>query len=337
MPLGQSFLNAWVKVNSKHVVIPNKNDKDVKDGVTTDHAGKGGNGRRSGGAGSVKTAQTTATTEDEESQVIRRFNNRKNRRRLYRTVSATDLIRDKAAVKRLLDSEASLDKSGSSKSATASVKGKKEVKQLHVQQHSVPLNDISPHRPQHEEPSLGTEGSLRFVAGFFGADLESLGGNSKGSKFDLESVHTCPNTQRDTASVVSRSGHSLSALPSPTKKANNRGGGIGIRFPPNLFAIDNSGRDECQQCSKFQDELVSAREDLEYLRGVALRNEYTCVSCQRDPTEQIDNTGTQPESISASQALNKVVSGHEAQIEDLKREGVSGTKEFNRYMSCFSC
>jgi hypothetical protein len=339
MPLGQGFLNAWVKVNSKHVVIPNKNDKEVKDGVTTDHAGKGGNARRSGRTASVKTAQTTATTEDEQSQVIRRFNNRKNRRRLYRTVSATDLIRDKAVKgdKKLLESEAALDKSGSSKSATASGKGKKEAKQLYVQQHSVPLSKIPPRRPQHEESSLGTEGSLRFVAGFFGADLESLGGNSKGSKFDLESVHTCPNTQRDTASVVSRSGHSLSALPSPTKKANNRGGGIGIRFPPNLFAIDNSGRDECQQCSKFQDELVSAREDLEYLRGVALRNEYTCVSCQRDPTELIDNTSTQPESISASQALNKVVSGHEAQIEDLKRERVSVTKEFRRCVSCCSC
>jgi hypothetical protein len=226
-----------------------------------------------------------------------------------------------------LESEAALDKSGSSKSATASGKGKKEARQLYVQQHSVPLSKIPPRRPQHEESSLGTEGSLRFVAGFFGADLESL---------DLSSVQTCPNTQHDTASVVSRGGHSLSARPS-LKKANNKGGGIGIRFPPNLFAVDNNGKDECRQCSKLQDELVSAREDLEYLRGVALRNEYTCVSCQRDPTELIDNTSTQPESISASQALNKVVSGHEAQIEDLKRERVSVTKEFRRCVSCCSC
>jgi hypothetical protein len=338
MPLGQGFLNAWVKVNSKHVVIPNKNDKEVKDGVTTDHAGKGGKARHSGGTASVKTNETTDTTEDEESQVIRRFNNRKNRRRLYRTVSATDFIRDKAAVKgdkKLLEPEAALDKSGSCKSTTSSGKGKKEAKQLHVQQHSVPLSKIPPRRPQHEELSLGTEGSLRFVAGFFGADLESLGATSKGRKSDL-SVQTCPNTQHDTASVVSRGGHSLSARPSP-KQANNKGGGIGIRFPPNLFTVDNNGKDECRQCSKLQDELVSAREDLEYLRGVALRNEYTCVSCQRDPTELIDSTSTQPESINASQALNKVVSGHEAQMEDLKREGVSVTNEFHGCVSCYSC
>ena len=70
MPLGQSFLNAWVKVNSKHIVIPptNKNEKDELN-----------HGR--GGKGSVTTARTVTTSEDTETQVIRRFDNRKKRKK----------------------------------------------------------------------------------------------------------------------------------------------------------------------------------------------------------------------------------------------------------------
>ena len=85
MPLGQSFLNAWVKVNSKHIVIPptNKNEKDELNPSR---------GRK----GSVTTARTVTTSEDTETQVIRRFDNRKNKRRLHKTVSASDLLRDKS-------------------------------------------------------------------------------------------------------------------------------------------------------------------------------------------------------------------------------------------------
>lgn len=331
MPLGQGFLNAWVKVNSKHVVIPSKNDRETKDGVVTENAGKGNNAKRSGGTASVKTALTTTTNDEGESQVIRRFNNRKNRRGLHRTVSATDLIRDKATVRgdKKLESESALEKSVSSRSANG--KGKKEAKVLTPENYSVPSSTRVPRGPQHEEyqePSLGTEGSLRFVAEFFGADLESLGASSKEGKFDPSSVQIGPSTLHDTISVASRDGHSLPARPS-RKKANNNGGGIGIRFPPNIFAGESHTKDACRQCNRLQDELMSAREDLEYLRGVALRNEYTCVSCQLDPTTSTDATSAQPESISVSQALNKVVIEHEAQIEALKAEGVSVARCFD--------
>jgi hypothetical protein len=326
MPLGQGFLNAWVKVNSKHVVIPptNKSDRDE-----SNHPSKN-SVKRSGGAASVTTARTANTNEDEETRVIH-YNNRQNRRRLHRTVSASDLLRDKAK-----GEQTALDKSNSSKSASGPGKLKKDAKQANEYEHSV--LDTPSSKAQHEEKSVvsETDGSLRFVAGFFGADIESVDPTMVSRSSDHYSKETAstqqmgPFTQIDAGSVISRGDRSLPTRASPRKVNNNsnKGGGMGIRFPPNIFAPDNHMKGNCSHCMKLKDELLAAREDLEYLRGVALRNEYTRFACQKDPSKESKNDEESPaEGRNSQDTLNEVVVRHKTQLEKLKREGVSKWKE----------
>ena len=203
---------------------------------------------------------------------------------------------------------------------------------------------------------------------------------SNNDSYDAASVQlTGPYTQLDAGSVQSRGGHSLPGLTtakaSPKKyhhqnkhrPSNNDsspsssrggGGGIGIRFLP--FAAtgggigDNSnskgGGRSCRQCSKLENELLSAREDLEYLRGAALRNEYTCSTCKRESKN--DNLSSQGEkstsssnnnndnNINMSQTLNEVISRHKIQIDRLKKESVSVSSslrkvEKNGHLLCF--
>mmetsp|Transcript_41972 Transcript_41972/g.101135 ORF Transcript_41972/g.101135 Transcript_41972/m.101135 type:complete len:103 (+) Transcript_41972:148-456(+) len=74
MPLGQGFLNSWLKVNNKHVVIPNKNEKEGKlDGsklATRSNI-------RKPSPETVMTEKTAKSAHEERNQIIRRFSNRK--------------------------------------------------------------------------------------------------------------------------------------------------------------------------------------------------------------------------------------------------------------------
>lgn len=304
MPLGQSFLNAWVKVNSKHIVIPptNKNEKDE-----LNHS----RGRK----GSVTTARTVTTSEDTETQVIRRFDNRKNKRRLHKTVSASDLLRDKS-------------------------KGeKKEDKQV-IGEPTTETHFLNVHRNEEQSVVSENEGSLRFVAGFFGADLESIEG-SRNSQFqtnldDAASIQLVgPYTQLDAGSVQSRGGQSLPARTSQRNSpphgvndsSSSKGGKIGIRFPPNLFAGDSSSKGGCKHCSKLENELASAREDLEYLRGAALRNEYSCINCKQETQNNSNDEDKSSEPTPMSDTLNEIISRHKIYVDNLKKDSVSPNKE----------
>jgi hypothetical protein len=327
MPLGQGWLNAWVKVNSKHVVFPanNKGDRDNQD-PNQNLASKSQNAKGSGANSSVVTATTTVTG-DAETQAIKRFNNRKHKRRLHRTISASDLIRDKAKGKgdrnSGTDSEAALDKSSSSQ-ATIDRKGSSNSSQRDTKLKA------TVRVPQHEEHSiqaLETGGSLGFVAGFFGTHIESLEAPVAPPRFnqinyDSASVQVAPQDNLDAASIVSRGGHSLPARPYQSGDSASKVGGF--RFPPNIFAGDNNGKGHCRHCSNLENELISSREDSEYLREMAIRSESICATCQTEPSKRLDTLAHTSLEISAeAQMLNEVTARHKAQIEQLSKERVS--------------
>mmetsp|Transcript_9064 Transcript_9064/g.14554 ORF Transcript_9064/g.14554 Transcript_9064/m.14554 type:complete len:535 (+) Transcript_9064:232-1836(+) len=339
MPFGQGWLNAWVKVNSKHVVFPPvPNDKE--DGK---HHRQGDRKHSLKGAdASVKTAPTVGS-EYAETQAIRRFNNRKHRRRgLHRTISATDLIREQGKQKgeKKGDNSDFLDRSSSTHATSNRFP-------MHVAGNS----DFRPtvaHVAQHEEPSVisndETEGSLRFVAGFFGTEIaeaeaaKALDDQSRSlhSRNDVDSVHHPASvhqigsyTHLDSATVGSRGGHSLpaghpSALPRSDSQDSRDKGVIGIRFPPNLFSGDNNSKTSCRQCTKLEGELTSSREDLEYLRGIALRSEYICATCQCEPQRRAeDSLKSQITGHERPELLDEVTSRHKSQIEKLAEDRAS--------------
>jgi hypothetical protein len=323
MPFGQGWLNAWVKVNSKHVVFPPvANDKE--DGKHH-RPGDRKHSAKSTDA-SVKTVPTVRS-EYAETQAIRRFNNRKHRRSgLHRTISATDLIREqgkhrgekKGEISDYLDRSSSTQATSNQVPMTSPASGNSEFRPKVA------------HRAQHEETSVisndETEGSLRFVAGFFGTVIaeaeaaKALDDQSRSlhSRNEVDSVHHAasvyrigPQSPLDGATVASRGGQSLPA-------------GHHSSFPRYLFSGDNNAKTSCRQCTKLESELTSSREDLEYLRGIALRSEYICASCQCEPARRVeDSLKSQSEIQEGSKLLDEVTLRHKSQIEKLASERVS--------------
>lgn len=343
MPLGQGFLNSWLKVNNKHVVIPNKNDKEGR--VEGSKQATRSNIRKPSPE-TVMTERTSKSTEDERTQIIRRFSNRKNKKRLNRTVSASDLIRDKVAGKgnKKFNKDGAVDhdygskapSTTSSNSIFGSNRSQHQTPQhsifggsnrsQHQQRHhdeassksstieaSSKSSTIALHEEQmtsasaslHEEPTTTTfeaNGSLRFVAGFFGADIDAL---SLGNVVDH-------NAKADSASVMSRDESSV-----PTRIKHKGGGKMGIRFPPNIFALESipaEKKKKCQQCSNLENKLALAREDVEYLRGISLRNENSYSQHQEDQHMEISYR---------SSLLEQAESAQETEIVEMKKEWVS--------------
>ncbi|CAJ1969638.1 unnamed protein product [Cylindrotheca closterium] len=381
--LGQGFLNSWLKVNNKHVVIPNKNDKEGK---------IEGSKLRKPSPETVMTERTVKSSiEEERTQIIRRFSNRKNKKRLNRTISASDLIRDQISGKgskknvkdgvvdneyaskasagsssnsifgsnrsqhqitgsifgsnrsqhhaagsifgsnrsqhqasgasnSFFDSNDSLHQTtGTSSNSTFDSKSQHKTQQQQ-QQYQDEYSLSSSTKPIHQEhmpdTASQTNGSLRFVAGFFGADIDigTLGsGNNDAQKHHHRLAKVSgPNGKRHSAS----GGSSVPGRIKP-KAPGGGGGGMGLRFPPNIFALESSVHSEkkCQHCSELEDELALAREDVEYLRGISLRNEYSNYS--PDQQQDDDNQGEAPNRYSS---LEESESTQHIEIEEMKKE-----------------
>jgi hypothetical protein len=390
MPLGQGWLNAWVKVNSKHVVFPQTNTKSSeRDSYNKDDAPpflspavtKGhGHERHGGGAVTDKSVATapTATSEDAEHQAIKLFNSRKHKRRLHRTVSASDLIRAKGGKGQPYEKNAPLQESDSVHETSPPAS--------HVTNSNASSHGPSGHSPLHDDDGNAKENfeylqhfaqedgknrlssekdpSLTFVAGFFGADIGryssghgdamaargklpqplawTIRGDDGGGDFVKESASMQsmerPRSLFDGGSVGSRGGHSAPAraayssgsrlLKDDSHHDANRSisGGLGIRFPPNLFAGDSNSKSHCRHCRRFEADLLSSQEDLEYLRGMAIRSEYMCASCEAHPSTPADglqqSAGPTSEKESA-QTMDALIARHMNQVEQLTKDRVS--------------
>lgn len=106
MPLGmQGWVNGWVKVNAKHVVFPRDGHASSEPGSVTEQQRplsrrkSDRNDRRGGDTATTASSSLRQPREDHELGAIRRLNSRKNRRRLQRTISHTDLLREMALSK----------------------------------------------------------------------------------------------------------------------------------------------------------------------------------------------------------------------------------------------
>lgn len=324
MPIGQGWLNAWVKVNNKHVVY-NRTDAELgqvpSTGSSTTRQPKTSRTTTT----SAKTS-STAITENVETQAIRRVNSRKNRRRLHRTISASDLIRDQA--KSLAGNIG-----GSSTLAVGTLT-------LPVIEHSAgSSSQVETSSPTASRNQIGdrsgifydTEESLRFVNELFGTDIDSLHRLEPPSTGDLEKglwpwASHAQHVPADAASISSRNG--ISARPSGTstihtsyrsdtdENASIKGG---FRFPPNLFSSDNS-KARCDQCAKLENELAVLQDDLEYIRAVALRNEYVCSSCSAESLSHPTETPSTFHLKSNERLLDEVTARHKAQLEQLTKD-----------------
>jgi hypothetical protein len=374
MPLGPGWLNAWVKVNSKHVVLtPNKKvDKDSHHGARDETLHPSSSKAHTTANSSTATGPTSATasgtaTQDPENQAIRRFNSRKHKRRLQRTVSASDLLRDKAkekgaapAKQESLESEAQVSPNATASASDLSETDKGQNAAVRLAQHDENESIVS----------AVTDSSLRFVAGFFGADIEryssgsghpdasaSASASTRASPYpqqfkdggncvyEAASVHLLERSKSplDAASIASRgvqsvppraysSGGLLPRTDSNVESRSQGGGSIaGIRFPPSLFAggdtNNNHSKGHCRHCKELENNLLSAQEDLEYLRGLTLQREYVCQGClsQSRSSKRGDQASfhSREAVLDGAQMLNEVTARHKSQIEQITKERVS--------------
>lgn len=356
MPLGQGWLNAWVKVNNKHVVYKrgeedgpasNNNQSIHQSSSSSQHShhstsqtNKQHPGKSSGTISSGKTAKT-AVSEDVESQTIQRVNNRKHRRRLHKTKSASDLIRDQAKnlggktelLETVLDVSTSTQATAEQIAVAASLKRPPPSVNNHRHHHAQGRDQGTTTIVEPDEP-------LRFVAGLLGADLDKLSLEPSGRRmegdesinFDTASLQWVPQTQQlDAESLPSRGGYSLPARAQPTQDhlfhrsaSNDSASKGGFRFPSNIFSNDNNNG-KCRHCTKFETELAAARDDMEYLRSVGLRNEYTCSSCNTEALTHPEDAAHPSSSLESSlrisdRLLDEVTARHKAQLEQLTKD-----------------
>jgi hypothetical protein len=93
---------------------------------------------------------------------------------------------------------------------------------------------------------------------------------------------------------------------------------------PNPFG----GKQGCAGCKVAESELQHAQESLEYMRGMAIRKEYSCPKCGGSDITDGRNATRKSKMTSnvikdASQQLIEVTARHKKQVEQLMKERVS--------------
>mmetsp|Transcript_3428 Transcript_3428/g.4960 ORF Transcript_3428/g.4960 Transcript_3428/m.4960 type:complete len:674 (+) Transcript_3428:411-2432(+) len=107
MPLGvQGWVNGWVRNNKQHVIFPKENERHRQDSTELTRSGhKKSRSSRKLDHGDNTTATAASTVKsnsskmDPETKAIQRFNSRKKNRRLQRSISHSDLLREMAKAK----------------------------------------------------------------------------------------------------------------------------------------------------------------------------------------------------------------------------------------------
>jgi hypothetical protein len=163
----QGLVNGWIKVNSKHVVITNTTAEanvDVNSHASSRRGGKSDN--------DSSHDKSTFARRDPEITAIKKYNSSKrNRRKLERTVSLTDLLREMAIEKEKELKHQSKEKSSEFVSDVSSMSMKKKAPLVAT---TVASDiDVSNEGPGSNAASKDDQSidSFRFVAGFFGADI----------------------------------------------------------------------------------------------------------------------------------------------------------------------
>lgn len=152
----QGMVNGWIKVNSKNVVINNITNESA-DANMRDGSGQG-------------HSSVASSARDSESSAIKRFNNRRHNRKLERTVSLTDLLREMA-----MEKETEQQKIGK-ESISSKVSSGSQTPIKNAPQNAVSFTDCAGKPPDSQLAALKDDqsDSLRFVAGFFAGEIPLL-------------------------------------------------------------------------------------------------------------------------------------------------------------------
>jgi hypothetical protein len=338
MTLGPNWLTSWVKTNSKHVVYaPDKLEKNTfeKTSPTTASTANSSTG---------VDAVPRRDVDDARLSAVRNVGNRKNRRRMVKTRSVTDMIVEMANARNASnsDSETSVPKLTSATTKSDSS----------VATDTESTADLSP---------------LQLVAGLFGASVDLDDDRMRpaqlppyqpqtskfiNSKYLNEAAFILQREQKSLPLQQPKSHYAESSLVAerptvaPRRSTRNEesfGSTKGHDSRPHVRGLANLkflpqpffGRADAEvQHTAYREplesQLAAALDDLEYMRGVALSNEYTCQSCSIGETTNaakpaaLRSRGAASASLpEASKQLNEVISRHKKEVEQLTRERVS--------------
>lgn len=378
----QGLISGWVRVNQKHVFFSSQddqqqqqeqqqaNDSALMGNPPSSRRNKDGNNTNNPNGSSILlkpskkehfSQTTTSGTTDAEIQAIRRFKNRIHHRKLKRTVSHTDLLREMAKEMEKEDKQAQKDDPGGFPSENASSGNSRDQDK-----------DIS--QTSNQDPP--EEHSLRVVAGFFGTDMadpnsmarhqpqrSKLTGkylNEQAFVQQLENNKTATHRRRLSTPSQETSESEASMRPQVATKPdclmNSDSVNSGFVGPPssmrgntllpkqeskqnpinNFFRGFPHSRHHCATCEEFENRLLAADADRQYLRSVALRNEIISKKCESKANQKMSSIKTPYESATLSEAskrLVEVTSRHKRQVEQLTKDRSRWQQDMNVRLS----
>ena len=379
----QGMVNGWLRLNQKHVVFPPQEDTEQQQQQHQQHDNSSTiptnslhslshtqtqthsliktlkREQVSQGTATTTTTitTTTATTADTETQAIRRFKTRLHSRKLQRTVSHTDLLREMAK-------ENEKQKPRDTVGTSLSEQGSHDLQQTpNIITSTLTPTVTLPAVVKDDNNENSHDHSLRFVAGFFGTDIPQQPiNNTRQSqhrpKTTLQHSHDKNNTLlqqkiEHTSRTTSLSNHqrtlSQGTLSSEGRLANkldsssiNDSVNSGVAVPPSsmrgtpplpkyspepkntnpinhFFRAFPQSRHHCASCEELERRLLATHADIEYLRSVALRNEYVCKECESQ--RHYKTTDHELATVSeASKRLIEITARHQQQMEQLTKE-----------------
>lgn len=356
----QGLVNGWIKVNSKHVA--SKHDTDESGDVRVQKRSS----LKSEGDHTGHVSATSNSSKDSESLAIKRFNKRRTSRKLERTVSLTDLLREMAAEK---EAEQKLLKD-SAKAFSGSQSTAKRAPQSAAPDKKVAAAHPVDHAPVMLKDETHEDSSLRFVASFFGGDtpllphsVSSKGEDTKqppmwhsrtstGATTQNHVLHpTHGKQQQSPRQVHRRTGSNGVSEGSPSRpNAIHRSDSLSSKgedshnnplAPPSSLRttqslhppkqppqnpmqqffkhFPNPGGKRCSFCEEYENRYHAMAADMEYLRAVALRNEYVCRECQNEESS-LHSKESALRLADASTRLAEIEKQHQEQIEDMTRQ-----------------
>ena len=358
----QGLVNSWIKVNSKHAVIPREEEQsdalelsNSQSVASMQTLAMRRNNRRNAPVGgehfshkTVGTSDSTITTDAAARATRKQTKKKKQERTLQRTVSHTDLLREQAIEKAMsrksvtkdeeflspsdlegdpvqpLDSQHSrtshgldsdfpqADGSSESNGGTAQQSLDRLVSQPPRVVHRLKDGTIVHKReiPQHSKPHhrrMSSENSGSEASRYRRQD--SLGYYGEDGSSELSA-----NRMRSTPPLHPRQEEKQ-------KQNNNPMQQFFRNFP-------HGGGRRCPACDELEVKLTQAQNDIEYLRGVALRAEYVCNHCKNKDKAKSGHlcSKTNEEALTlkdASARLVDLTTRHKGQIQQMTLEQVS--------------
>lgn len=317
MPIGPSWLTSWVKTNSKHVIYaPDKLEKNTSENASPTTATSTANSSTAISSNDIHRRYG----DDPGMSAVRNVSNRKHRRRLVKTRSATDMIVEMANARNESHSDSS------------------QISEL-----KTTANSSSGYSVTTETASVKSDLSpLRLVAGLFGTAVDH---DDSMRQLDLsqkpqylnEAAFTLQREQQQ--QKLKQSHESESALAPGRSKEGSFGSAKGHDSQQHVGGLANLkfmqqpffGRADAEvertaHLESLESQLAATLDDLEYIRGVALSNE-----ADRDRKSETANAEEQPvvlpsrklpssTLVEASKQLNEVISRHKKEVEQLTKE-----------------